>query len=91
MSLMAKRKTMREVRLEEYLDGYFDCLRIFEEGFREEAWKEYSRRCRLGLSTLAEHTSKEPRIDSLWSRVFKAQQDIRPKDDEYRKLREARI
>ncbi len=87
-----KRKTMREIRLEEYLDGFYRCLTIFEDGFREEAWAEYAKRRREGRSVLISETSKEPRIDALWTRIEKAQQDegMKNKDNEYRILREAR-
>jgi hypothetical protein len=86
-----KRKSQREIRLEEYLAGFYDCLSIFEDGFREEAWAEDSKRRREGRPTLISETSKEPRIDALWSRIEKANEKIRAKDNEYRALRESRI
>lgn len=60
---------------------------MFEEAFRNEAWKEDTRRRRLGLSTLVEDTSKEPRIDALWPVIEKAQKKVYPIDTEYKELR----
>jgi hypothetical protein len=85
-----KRKTAKEIKLQEYLRGFYGCLELFESAFRDEAWKEDARRRRLGLSTLISETSKEPRIDALWSVIEKAQKKISPIDTEYKDLRLAR-
>lgn len=82
-----KRKTAKEIKLQEYLKGFYDCLTMFEDAFRDEAWKEDARRRRLGLSTLIEETSKEPRIDALWSVIVKAQKKVYQIETEYKDLR----
>lgn len=87
MGTKVKRKTAKEVKLQEYLHGFYDCLQMFEDAFRQEAWKEDARRRSLGLSTLIEETSKEPRIDALWSVIEKAQKKVYPIDTEYKDLR----
>jgi len=86
-----KRKTAKEIKLQQYLNGFYDCLFMFEEAFRGEVWKEDARRRQLGLSTLISETSKEPRIDALWPVIEKAQKKIYPTDTEYKDLRLGRI
>jgi len=37
------RKSTKEVKLQQYLHGFYGCLAMFEEAFRDAAWKEDSR------------------------------------------------
>jgi len=85
-----RRKSAKEIKLQQYLNGFYDCLSMFEEAFRDAAWKEDSRRRALGLSTLASETAKEPRVDALWSVIEKAQKKIHPIDSEYKDLQQER-
>lgn len=86
----SKRKTAKEIKLEQYLRGFYDCLAMFEEAFRKEAWEEDHRRRKLGLSTLASETARAPRVDALWPTVYAAQQKIYPVDNELRELQQKR-
>jgi len=87
-----KRKTIKEIRFEEYIGGFYMCLGLFEDAFRKEAWSTYHKRRAAGLSTLIEDTSKLPLFENfLFDIIQEAQEKLKPKDDEYRKIREDRI
>lgn len=84
---MAKRarKTMKEIRLQEYVTGFYDCLYMFEEAFRDYAHKEYCLRRATGRSTLVKDSTC-PKVAVLWEVIEKAQKRIHPIDSEYKEL-----
>lgn len=87
---MSKRKSMKEIRLEEFCDGFYQCLCIFEELHRNEFWKEYHKRSQLGLSTLTGEC-QTPKSKITWEGIEKAQKKIRDKEKEYKDLLLERI
>jgi hypothetical protein len=77
------RKTMKEIRLEERIGGFYDCLYLFEELWRKN----------LGnLGPISTMLQSKITMEALYEDgIHIAQQKIRPDDDEYRNLRQARI
>jgi hypothetical protein len=81
-----KRKTTKEIRLEEYLDGFYTCLHMFEDEFRKHAWKEYRERKATGRSTFVKDSTC-PITAALWSVIEKAQKQASPLGRELNELR----
>jgi hypothetical protein len=74
------RKTTRERLLYAELKGFCDCLHIFEEKWRDDAWKKHHAGIKL-----------DPATDEMWKLIQTATAKIRPVDDEYRALRDGRV
>lgn len=72
-----KRKSMREIRLEEYTGGFYHCLEMFESAFRKHFWKQYHL---VG----PDKAKRDPKVDALWSVIEKAQKEIGEKNNEYK-------
>jgi hypothetical protein len=85
-----KKKSMKEIRLEEYLGGFYDCLGLIEQRFREEFWASYRARSLAGKSTFAEDCETEV-SKALWGVIEPAQKFIHEKDSEYKDLVSARL
>ena len=81
-----KRKTGKEIRIEEYTNGFYDCLGMFEDEFRKHAWKEYHERKSTGQSTLL-LDSTCPITAALWSVIENAQKKVSPLGSELNDLR----
>jgi hypothetical protein len=84
-----KRKTLKETKLEQYCNGFFDCLGMFEDEFRKHAMIEYHDRKAAGRSTLIEDSTC-PITAAIWSVIEKAQKRASPVNHELNKLRASR-
>jgi len=80
---MPIRKTVKERVLHAEASGFFDCLAVFEDAWREREWKTG----RAGNP----HGPGDPFADMLWELILKAMDRVRPVDDAWRKLYEARL
>ena len=73
------RRTTRERLLYERMRGFEECLSIFTEKWRDDV----SRKFAAGIKP-------DPTTDELWKLIEAAQQKMRPVNDEYRVLLQAR-
>lgn len=80
-----KRKSMRELRLEERLQGFYDCLQIFEDLWRKKAHERMKR----GIPISDAFGGAECGV--LWEGIEKAQQTANPLDSEYKNLMIPRV
>ena len=71
------RKTMKEIRLEEYVRGFYDCLFMFEDSWRQEL----NRNMPQGT----------PQSDFLWNIIERAQKKISDVDLKYKKIMLPRV
>ncbi len=84
MNRKVPRKTMREVRLEERVRGFYECLHIFEDLWRKKGHE----RLQFGLTMKA--AFEGPVIEALWEGIEAAQAKISPIDSEYKDIRHER-
>jgi hypothetical protein len=76
---------MREVRLEERLRGFYDCLQVFEDLWRAKA----NARMKRGISIKDAFGGAECGL--LWEGIEKAQKLSSPIDSEYKALMIPRV
>jgi len=69
-----KRKTARELRLEERTRGFYDALMIFEDMWRKRVWI-------TGVKT-----GGDAACQFMWEGILKAQEKVRDDEREYKDL-----
>lgn len=75
---------MAEIRLYEQVCGFYSCLQLFEDVYRDSFWECYL----MGRGNCRRDVCLHNKI---WPMIMRAQRKVKDADDKYRELRDRRL